>query len=554
MASPLDLGISLQRQGKLVEAEAAYRAVLSQSPDDAGALHYLGLVNYQAGKLDTAETYMSRSLEIDGSCANTWNDLGAVKLKTGHVEESVRHFARALELNADHSDALNNVSTALRRLYRFESALAPLRRLALLRPRSADVACALADTLYNVGAVAESIESFQEAVRLDPQNKAARLGLGEACEAAGRFKQARWQYTVILHRDPENALALSKLLQMRDSAIEPEWVARAEHLAERTATDAGTRLDIGLAYHFDRIGHYGSAFLHLKRARDRQTRAKPFNSDEYSAAVDSLIQVLGKDFFDSRRSFGTSSTRPIFIVGMPRSGTTLTEQVLATHPRVAPGGELLSLPRASYQVLELSDDHRPYPLGLRSLSAASVEELAQGYLNQLDKIDAKSRRVTDKLPFNFMHLGSIALLFPQATIVHCRRHPMDNCMSCYFTNFAGEVQFSHDLVTLGRYYADYRRLMRHWAAVLPIKMLELRYEDLITRTEPTIRGLLAHCGLDWDPACLEFHETERGVQTPSRWQVRQPIYRSSLERWRHYEQHLKPLEQALGQEVLKETR
>jgi tetratricopeptide (TPR) repeat protein len=554
MVTPLEEGISLQRQGRLAEAEALYRAVLSKSPDDAGALHYMGLVNYQAGRLETADAFMSRSLEIDRSCANTWNDLGAVKLKAGQVEESIRHFTRALELNAQHSDALNNMAAALRRLYRFESALVPLRRLALLRPRSADVARTLADTLYNVGAVAESIESFHEAIRLDPQNKAARFGLADACEAAGRFKQARWQYAAVLQRDPNNALALSKLLQMRDAAADPQWITRAEHLAERDATEAGNRLDIGLAYHFDRIGSYDSAFRHLKRARDRQAQAQSFNSNAYAAAVDTLIEVLDKDFFQSRRTFGVSNSRPIFIVGMPRSGTTLTEQMLASHPRVAAGGELLSLPRASYRVLELSSEHRPYPSGLRSLSGASIEELAQGYLDQLDKIDSEGRRVTDKLPFNFMHLGIIALLFPQATIVHCRRHPLDNCMSCYFTNFADEVQFSSDLVALGRYYSDYHRLMRHWQAVLPTKIFDLRYEDLVIDTEAAVRCLLDHCGLEWDPACLQFHETERGIQTPSRWQVRQPIYRNSLARWRHYEQNLEPLKQALGPKVLDEAR
>jgi tetratricopeptide (TPR) repeat protein len=550
MASPLDEGISLQRQGRLAEAEAFYRAVLIKSPDDAGALHYIGLVNYQVGRLETADAFMSRSLEVDRSCANTWNDLGAVKLKAGQVEESISHFTRALELNAEHSDALNNMAAAMRRLCRFESALVPLRRLALLRPRSADVTRTLADTLYNVGALAESIESFHEAIRLDPQSKAARLGMAEACEAAGRFKQARWQYRAVLQRDPDNALALSKLLQMRDADTEPAWVTRAAHLAECDTTDAGNRLDIGLAYHFDRIGNYNCAFRHLKRARDRQAQAQPFNSEAYAAAVDGLIETSDKEFFLSRRSLGVPSTRPIFIVGMPRSGTTLTEQVLASHPRVAAGGELLSLPRASYRVLELCYEHRPYPWGLRSLSGASIEELAKGYLDQLDKIDSGGLRVTDKLPFNFMHLGIISLLFPQATIVHCRRHPMDNCVSCYFTSFAGDVQFSNDLIALGRYYADYHRLMRHWQVVLPTKIFELRYEDLVMDTERAVRGLLAHCGLEWDSACLQFHQTERSVRTPSRWQVRQPIYRNSLARWRHYEQHLEPLKQALGHELL----
>jgi hypothetical protein len=154
--------------------------------------------------------------------------------------------------------------------------------------------------------------------------------------------------------------------------------------------------------------------------------------------------------------------------------------------------------------------------------------------------------VTDKLPFNFMHLGLIPLIFPNATIVHCRRDPLDNCMSCYFTSFSEEIQFTNDLGRLGSYNANYHRLMEHWKDVLPIRIFDLRYEDLISNTELTIRNLLLHCDLDWEDACLKFYLTERGIRTPSRWQVRQPIYRNSVARWRNYQQHLDPLKRALG--------
>jgi tetratricopeptide (TPR) repeat protein len=511
-------------------------------------LHYIGLVNFQAGKLEDAAVFITRSVEIDRFSPNAWNDLGAVKLKIGQLDESVRHFARALELKPSHTDALRNIAAALRRQYRFESALEPLRQLSRLRPRSAETLRTLADTLYHTGAVAESIDAHYSALHLDPGNKAARLGMAEACESAGKFKQARWHYSAVLRRDPDNALALSKLLQMREGTIESNWVAKAQRLAEQPGTDADTksRLDIGLAYHFDRVGAYDCAFRHLKRARDHQSRLQTFNSDGYSAAVDTLIEVFAKGAVWPAGKQDAAAARPIFIIGMPRSGTTLTEQVLASHPGVAAGGELAALPSASYRVQELAADHRPYPYGLKSISTADLQELARGYLGQLDKIDAAGRKVTDKLPFNFMHLGIIALMFPGAKVVHCRRDPLDNCTSCYFTSFAEEVTFAADLVALGRYYADYHRLMAHWSEVLPLKMLELKYEDLVSDTEAAIRRLLDYCELDWEPACLKFHETRREIRTPSRWQVRQPIYRNSVARWRHYEKHLEPLKLALG--------
>ncbi|MEQ8515497.1 MAG: sulfotransferase, partial [Chromatocurvus sp.] len=167
-------------------------------------------------------------------------------------------------------------------------------------------------------------------------------------------------------------------------------------------------------------------------------------------------------------------------------------------------------------------------------------------LEQLDKVSTTADRVTDKLPFNFMHLGVIALLFPGAKVVHCRRHPLDNCLSCYFTSFADQIHFANRLDTLGRYYLDYHRLMQHWQEVLPIEILDLHYEDMVDDTEGQVGALLDHCGLEWEDACLEFHRTERGVRTPSRWQVRQPIYRGSVQRWRNYEEELGPLREILA--------
>lgn len=226
---------------------------------------------------------------------------------------------------------------------------------------------------------------------------------------------------------------------------------------------------------------------------------------------------------------------------MPRSGTTLTEQILASHSQVAAGGELSMLLKTSYQIRELSKTGEPYPRGLLSIDTPALRKMAARYLAHLDSVSNTADRVTDKLPFNFMHLGVIALLFPNARIVHCRRQPIDNCLSCYFTSFARQIRFANRLDTLGRYYVDYDRLMRHWQAVLPIEIFELQYEDLVSDTEGQIRQLLDYCGLDWEDACLAFDKTERGVRTPSRWQVRQPIYQKSVARWRHYERQLEPL-------------
>jgi hypothetical protein len=227
---------------------------------------------------------------------------------------------------------------------------------------------------------------------------------------------------------------------------------------------------------------------------------------------------------------------------MPRSGTTLVEQILATHSRVAAGGEL---PTITNLAAEIGRTGEAYPQGVRTLGGTGLAQLARRYLGKLETVSPDAPHVTDKMPFNFMHLGLIAALFPDAAIIHCRRGALDTCLSCYFTSFSENLLFASNQEALGYYYLDYRRMMDHWRLILPKPMLDVEYEQLVSNTEETVRALLKYCGLEWEPACLQFHRTARGIRTPSRWQVRQPIYSSSVGRWCRYDRHLQPLRDVL---------
>ncbi|HZW59557.1 MAG TPA: sulfotransferase [Woeseiaceae bacterium] len=536
-------GIALLRSGRIDDAAQLYAGVLEAEPRHAAALHYLGLVRLQQGALPEAERLIGDSLKLEPNNANAWSDLGTVRIRADAPEKSLQSFKNALALVPGHPDALNNMAQALRRLGRFDEARPLLERLAAQKPQAAQVRYALADTLYKSNDVTAAIENYQAAVRLDPDDRRSRTGLGETYEAVGRFREARMQYLAALRREPDSVVALAKLLQLREGSVDTQWVERAERLAGSADVpeEGRTRLNVALAHYLDREQRYDEAFRHLRLGYDAQARREPFDADGYTRAVDHLVETLTHEFYASAPSSGVSSARPIFIVGMPRSGTTLTEQILASHSQVAAGGELSMLLKVSYRIGELAASSEPYPRGLLSVDAASLRLMADQYLEHLETISTTAARVTDKLPFNFMHLGVIALLFPNARIVHCRRQPIDNCLSCYFTSFAEQIRFANRLDTLGRYYVDYHRLMQHWHKVLPVAIFELEYEALVDRTEDRVRALLDYCGLDFEAACLAFERTQRGVRTPSRWQVRQPIYKRSVERWRHYERHLEPL-------------
>lgn len=541
-------GIALQRSGDLDGAAALYSAVLEGDPADVYGLQYLGLVRFQQGRFDEAERLLSRSLELEPQNADAWSNLGMVEVKLDVPEKAVASFSRALEISPEHPDALNNMAQVLRKMGRYEQARPLLERLVKKMPDSASALYYLADVQQKANDVSTAIKTWQRALRADPDDRRIRLGLGDAYESTGKFKQARMQYLAVLRRDPDSPLALARLLQMREGELDSEWVDKARSLADDPATpeDGRIRLNIALGYYHDREKQFDEAFRRLQLGYDVHARREPFDSDGYTRAINSLIENLTADFYASAPNSGIDSVRPIFIVGMPRSGTTLTEQILASHSRVAAGGELSMLLQVSYQISQLSRTHEPYPRGLRSVGRVGLRRMARRYLEHLDKVSTTAERVTDKLPFNFMHLGVIALLFPNAKIIHCRRDPMDNCLSCYFTSFAEQIGFANRLDTLGRYYVDYDRLMRHWREVLPVEIFDLQYEDLIGDTETQIRKLLDHCDLDWEDACLSFYDTQRGVRTPSRWQVRQPIYTGSVQRWRNYESHLQPLKEILA--------
>lgn len=541
-------GIARQRGGDLKGAAAIYHRLLEIDPEHAQAIHYLGLVRFQQNRLEEAERLIARAVEREPDNANAWSDLGMVRVKAEAPERALEPLSRALVLVPEHPDALNNLAQALRRLNRFEQARPLLERLVALEPRSPSPRYALADVQHKANDIATAVATYQQALRLDPNDRRVRLGLGDAYESLGKFKQAKMQYVSILRRDPHSPLALARLLKLREGDVAPEWLERAQALADDpdTPEDARVRLNVALGYYHDQRQNYDEAFRRLRLGNDVQAAREPFDNEGYRRAIDNLVDVLSEDFYGTATTSGIRSERPVFIVGMPRAGTTLTEQILASHSRVAAGGELSMLLKVSYQIRNLSHSGMPYPHGLRTIGRIGLRKLARRYLERLDQISSEAARVTDKLPFNFMHLGVIALMFPNAHVVHCRRHPLDNCLSCYFTSFAEQIRFANRLDTLGRYYLDYDRLMRHWHDVLPVQIFDLRYEDLIRHTEERVRALLDFCGLEWEDACMSFYETQRGVRTPSRWQVRQPIYTDSVQRWRNYDRYLGPLAEILA--------
>lgn len=546
-----DVALRHHREGRLPAAVAIYERLLAVDSGNAEIHRYLGVAKLQQGDLVAAERLLVRAARLAPQSVQVMSDFGALRLAQSRYRDAVKLLEEVLRHAPDHADALNHCAVAWVEMGRLDRAEPLFERLTRLRPTSAVAFRLLGDSQYKLGHHDEAIASLDRAVELDPDDRLARLTLGDAHESLGRMREAKAQYAAVLRRHPGSPLALARLLTLSGNEPEKGWIEQAGEIAGADGFPAETRarVALALAHHYDQARRYEEAFRWLERGNALLRSQRPYDGVHFGEAVDRLIEVFTKaQINDLRSRFASPSGKPLFIVGMPRSGTTLVEQMLASHSGVEAGGELSTMLNVAARVRGLALSKVEYPYAVRDLGARQLESLAEFYLKRLDGISQTAVRVTDKLPFNFMHVGLIASLFPRAAIVHCRRDPLDTCVSCYFTSFTEQIRFANDMTTLGQYYRHYRRLMQHWRDVISDQLLDVQYEELIAETEPRLRKILAHCGLEWESQCLKYYEGSRSIRTPSRWQVRRPVSTASIGRWKNYERWIGALRQSLADE------
>jgi tetratricopeptide (TPR) repeat protein/LPS sulfotransferase NodH len=542
LSRQVEAAFERHKRGELRFAAGVYRQVLTQDPDQPAALHYLGLIAQQTGNSQQALRLLERSIEIDPTDPRAHNHLGQVHVALNDKRSAATCFERALQVDPNHVASLNNLAniTMARDLLQ---AIALYRHALALNPDAAFAAYNLAQALNENDSFEEALTLYRRTIALDPRHLQARHKLGVLLEQRGQFAEAIEHYLMVQRLDPRHVSSLANVISIRDYIPDVSTVRRAEEIVKaRDASDEERiKLHRGLGKHCERAQDYERAFAHFAEAKSLLRRSKAaFDIGTVVKSMDRIKQTFSRELFAQDRALICDSQRPVFIVGLPRSGTTLTEQILASHPRIFGAGELQDIPK---MVKLLRPD---YPECVATMDPDALTGLANDYLGVIDRLARpNSLRVTDKMPLNSLHLGFIATLFPESRIIYCRRNPLDIAISCFVELFDLEQDYTTSFGDFGHYFLEHERLMAHWRAVLPVTIHELRYEALIADPEATCRALIAHCGLDWDPACLEFHQTERTVQTPSRWQVRQPIYRTSVGRWQHYHRHLASLIQFL---------
>jgi tetratricopeptide (TPR) repeat protein len=526
-----NLGFVLRALGRLDDAVTSYRRALQIKPDYTEAHHNLGDAWLRLGRYDDAVSSYRRALALSPQFIEAHHNLGNALLELGQLDDATASYRRALALNPNFAEAHNNLGNALRSLGQLDNALASYRSALAIRPDFAEAHSNLAIALRLAGQGAQAEVSCQRALVID-QNLAATIAvLAELNADQGRFAEAEELFRRAIAIDPNTAEAWVGISRLRKMTVgDAAWAAEAQRIAGRALPPRKeVLLRYALGKYFDDRNDFEQAFANYRRANELTGRHRArYDRRQFTQAVDVIIHSFDRAWLGRARLDANSSARPVFIVGMMRSGTTLAEQILASHPSIYGGGELAFWNSAA----------------AGAAGSGRLPGLAADYLRLLQTLSAEALRVVDKMPGNFLHLGLIHAALPRAHIIHMQRNPIDTCLSIYFQHFEAFHSYATDLESLAHYYGEYLRLMQHWRSILPAQaMLDLPYEALVDDPEAWSRKMVEFIGMPWDPKCIEFRHTSRSVITASKWQVRQPISRSSVQRWRNYERFVGALRQ-----------
>lgn len=531
----------LLRKGRRSEALLNYEDV-AQAEGNSAAVHLeLGHFCSQLRALDQAIEHYKVAVQREPENAYYLGFLGVAYQQDGQLEEALDTLQRTMAINPDIPTVLNSLGLVYLARNNYIQAKAQLERATQLKPGDVTFRINYAVSLKHLDKHEEALEQAQKAVKQDPVNPYGHYVLGRILTESGRTDEAirHFERTIRHHKAFGAAYDLLARIRKFTPADRPFIEKTEKTLGVGMPPDQRYAVHYALGKMYDDCGEWNKAFDHFRQANLLQK--KPFDANVERRRFGKLKKAFDASALQRFGSFGHPSAQPVFIVGMPRSGTTLIEQMIASHPRGAGGDELQEMPRIA-ELLSPGDDSRRYASAMHGkLTPENIRRYAEQYLSVLRQGRESADRIVDKLPGNFFYLGLISILFPNATIIHAVRHPLDTCLSCYFQNFA-QIQWANDFKLIAEIYRCYREVMAYWERVLPDgKILEVSYERVVESPEAQGRRLIEACGLEWDAGLLRFHEQERVVKTASVWQVRQPIYRSSRMRWKNYIPHLREL-------------
>ena len=497
--------------GDLAQAELLYRQILTIDNRHADSLHLIGVIAHQMGRMDEAEANYRLALQVRPAIADASYHLGVLLQRQGRLFEAEAHYRQAIKYRQNHADAHNNLGIVLQ----------------------------------NQGRSSDAEDSYRQALRAKPNFADACNNLGAVLKELGRIDEARGYMNKAINLAPDKPGYHFNLAGIKIFTADDPHLAQIEELAknaEKLSTEEQVSLQFALGKAYEDVGVQARSFRHLLAGNALKRRLCGYDEAATLKLFERIQSVFTAELIGRKSPECAPGDGPIFVFGMPRSGTTLVEQVLASHSKVFGAGELDLFEQEALRLVGANI----FPEAIADISVNDLHRLGLGYLASLRNTTQSILRATDKRLKNYLFCGLIHLALPSARIIHTCRDPIDTCLSCFSTLFSGSHPYAYDLSELGRYYSGYAALMEHWRQVLPEGiMLDVQYEDVVADLEGQTRRILSHCGLEWEDACLTFFKTERPVRTASAVQVRRPIYQSSVGRAESYLQFLQPLIDAL---------
>ena len=537
-------GNTLREMKCLEEALANHEKALSIKPDYIEAHYDRGNTLLSLKRFGEALASYDKALTLKPDYVKALNNRGNALRALGRFADALASYDIALAINPNFVEALNNRGNTLRDLGRYEDALGSYDKAVAMQPTFAEALNNRGSTLRDLNRIEEAIASYRKALTIKPESVEALSNLGVVLKELGRFAEAQQAAEQIIKMAPQRTSAYRLFAEVSQFGADNPHLTMMEELMQGAARLSGQdQLDLhfALAKAYEDLGRLDEAFGQLLAGNGLKRGLIAYDEAATLSTLKHIQEVFTPELIGTWQHVGEPSPVPIFIVGMPRSGTTLVEQILASHPQVFGAGELKCFSNVVARRATESGARCFRELTSR-MSAEQFRRLGERYIAEIKRLAPQATRITDKMPTNYSYLGLIHLALPNASIIHCVRDPVDTCISCFSNLFAEANEYSYDLAELGRYYRHYRALMAHWHQVLPPgRILDVRYEDVVSDLESSARRIVGHCGLDWDARCLSFHQTERPVRTVSAVQVRKPIYRSSIGRGRGYEAFLAPL-------------
>jgi tetratricopeptide (TPR) repeat protein len=544
-----NLGNAYRALDRRTEAVACYQRAVTQRDGYAEAYNNMAAALRDAQDFESAEHAYRKAILQKPGYIDAYNNLAIMLSGLDRTEDALRYLAEALKLDEKHVPSLLNVArTQLKRnAYAIAEQAAIIARD--LEPEKAEPHVVLADIQHELDHPEAALRHIERAVELEPEAADVRSFYGVLLKSLGRIDEARAEVRKAIDLNPKLYSAYSNLNDLETFGADHDLLAKMEEILAEVEDPESERylpLHFAFAKALEDAGDYPRALEHYRiGARLRRGQLK-YDEAETLGFFDQIKAAFPREIFENRPFEGNPSNVPVFIVGMPRSGSTLVEQILSSHPQVFGAGEVKILNRSLGMLRDRFPSIPKFPAMVAALEPAHFSQIADTYLAEVQSKADGAARITDKLLTNFFFVGLIQLLYPNAKIIHTRRNPVDTCLSAYTKLFKDDMPHSYDFGELGRYYRKYEELMRHWDEVLPAGvMMTVDYEAVTEDLEGNARALVDHVGLKWDKACLAFHTSTRAVKTASVVQVRKPVYKTSVDRWRRYGEGLAPLLEAL---------